>query len=85
MSLCLHVNNLKYQKAVYIPASVTDKYIDEGSRSPTTYHLDVTLLSGKRMNLQVAEQDYNKTFKGSTIHVAEHKGLLGITTAEVAD
>lgn len=84
-SLCLHINNLKYENPTYISANVYDKYVDEGSKSPTTYHLNVTLSNGKKMDLQVTKQDYDNISKGATVNVAERIGLLGITIADVVD
>lgn len=84
-SLCLHLNNFKYENPTYIPANVYDKHVDKGSKSPTTYHLNITLSNGKKMDLQVAKRDYDNISKGATIDVAERKGLLGITIADVAD
>jgi len=84
-SACLHINNLKYTVPINISAKVYDKYIDEGSKLPTTYHLNVTLSNGKQMDLQVIKSDYNSINKGDTVNVVEHKGLLGITIADVTD
>jgi len=84
-SFCLHINNLKYENPTYISAKVYDKYIDESSRSPTMYHLNVTLSNGKKMDIIVTKLDYDNFIKGSKMNVVVRIGLLGITIADVAD
>ncbi len=84
-SFCMHINKLKYEKPTNISAYVYDKQVHKGSKSPTTYHLNVTLSNGKEMDLHVAKQVYDSISKGATIIVAESKGLLGITIADVVE
>lgn len=78
-SLCLNVNNIRYEKTPYIKATVYDQKMELSPRSPTKYTLAVTTKDGKNINLKVTRQEYGFVHKGSTTTVLESKGLLGIT------
>lgn len=72
-------------KEIITEARIYDMSISSGSKSTTTYQLDVEEPSGKRIELDVSKKFYERVAVGYTVVVGERKGLLNIPYAYVIE